>query len=566
MVDTLRISLAGITLDLVVPSSTHLREDSLWRVRRHYDPFLATCSLPATGVALDIGAGFGAFSLPFARRYPGWTIWCFEPGPEAFAALSENIARLGLTNVKAFNLAVADTGPATPALVEALVFRSDELTGLCSGQPYRRHQTLDGFYDARRQEAASFDTVQFPTLPAASLVALNPSLLKLIAPSAEQGILEALSQAGLRTLVGESWENLSPALLPDTVTQVWMPFARSRGLGLRRLNGYPQAQLDVVIAAHDAGSALRASLAALPPAPGVAVYVVLPSAMSAPALMRSDVTVLHAHRHGTSAAFNLGRRQSAGSHLAFLRAGDQPSSSCLGLLMQLGDLTGAEMVQGGGPEGPGWTDLPRETSFHLQGKGGAFLPSAQLIAEFAPVRARIWRRDFLDASKIWCPEHLADFAEHHLHFQALPRLPGVPVLPDAVVVPHPSGLLNDEALFLPEVFRLTIKQALTEGWRNLDPLIRGFAVCARAELHRLAPNVRESFLQALADVQIMAEKSLVSDRSRELEVAIPSVAERLASLRLTADNLLPGYGWGWQDAPSLHPSMQLQKRLWQNLS
>lgn len=562
MAEIQRISLAGVTLDLVTPSSTHLREDSQWRVRRHYDPFLATCSLAATGVALDIGAGFGAFALPFALRYPGWTIWCFEPAAEAFAALSENIARLRLSNVRAYNLAVAGMGAVTPALAEKLVTRSGDLVKLCPQQPYRRHRTLDGFHDARRQEAAAFDVVDFPTLPAAALAALRPDFVKLIAPFAEQGILEALGQAGLSTLVGESWETLASALLPPSVTRAWMPFAHAPGMGLRRQKESPRPRLDLVIEARDPEGALQASLDALSPDPSVELYVVLPPGRAAAPEMRADVTLLQADRPGSGAAFNLGRRRSKGSHLAFLRAGDLPAPGSLGLLMQLAELSGAEMVQGGGPEGPSWTNLPRETSFHLQGRGGAFFPGARLIAEFAPVRARIWRRDFLDASKLWCPEHLEDFAEHHLHFQAVPRLPDVPVLPDARVLPHPAGLLNDEAFYLPEVFRLAVKQTLVEGWRNPDPLIRGFAVSARLAVQRLVPILRESFLQALADVQILAEKSLGSDVPRELEMAIPGLAERMASVRAATDSLPGGYGWGWQDAPSLHPSMQIQKRLW----
>lgn len=564
MVETQRFSLAGVTLDLVTPASVHLREDSAWRSRRHYDPFLATCTLPAQGVALDIGAGFGTFALPFARRYPGWTLWCFEPGAEAFAALSENITRLGLINVRAFNVAVGGPGAVTPALSAALTAGSADLRALCPEQPYRRHRSLDGFHDARRQDSSLFEAIGFPTLPAAALVALQPDLVKLIAPFAEREILEALGHACPATLVGESWETLPPALLPDSVTQAWMPFALAQGLGLRRRKDARQAQLDVVIEASAADPALQGSLDALPPEPGVALHVVLPPGGNAPASMRADVTLLQADRPGTGAAFNLGRRRSTGSHLAFLRAGDRPASGSLGLLRQLAELSGAEMVQGGGPEGPGWTDLPRGTSFYLQGRGGAFLSGNRMLADFAPVRARIWRRDFLDARRLWCPEHLADFAEHHLHFQALPQLEDVPVLPDARILPHPAGLLQDEALYLPEVFRLAIKQVLVEGWRNPAPLIRGFAVSSRAIVQRLAPALRGSFLQALAETQVMAEKSLGADIPDALEATIPGLAERLAPVRAAIGSLPAGYGWGWQDAPALHPAMQLQKRLWQD--
>lgn len=85
-----------------------LEEDSRWRLREVYEPALAQWSLPASGQAVDLGAGFGAFALTFAMAFPGWRVTCLEPDETAFAALQANIDRLGLAGrVTAERLAVA---------------------------------------------------------------------------------------------------------------------------------------------------------------------------------------------------------------------------------------------------------------------------------------------------------------------------------------------------------------------------------------------------------------------------------------------------------------------------
>jgi len=122
--------------------------------------------------------------------------------------------------------------------------------------------------------------------------------------------------------------------------------------------------------------------------------------------------------------------------------------------------------------------------------------------------------------------------------------------------------LRDEALHLPEVFRLTIKQAIVNGWRALAPMLDGFALATRAAAPRLAPEVRPVFLQALSEVLVMAEKSVGSSLDRQVDQVFPELAERIATLRATAAGQPAGYAWGWLDAPTLHPSMLAQQRYW----
>ena len=96
----------GQSLSVFAPKIEFLRADSLWRLRHIYQPALATQTLATQGVAVDIGAGFGTFALPFAMAYPGWRVFCFEPDPVAFAFLQRNIHDLSLPQITALPFAV----------------------------------------------------------------------------------------------------------------------------------------------------------------------------------------------------------------------------------------------------------------------------------------------------------------------------------------------------------------------------------------------------------------------------------------------------------------------------
>jgi FkbM family methyltransferase len=68
--------------------------------------------LPRTisGVAIDIGANIGAFTLDMAWRHPSLTMHAYEPDPETCDQLRENIAANGLAGrVRIWNEAIAGT-------------------------------------------------------------------------------------------------------------------------------------------------------------------------------------------------------------------------------------------------------------------------------------------------------------------------------------------------------------------------------------------------------------------------------------------------------------------------
>lgn len=57
-------------------------------------------------IIVDVGAGFGDFSIMIAKKYPSINIFAFEPEPSYFALLQKNIVLNKVNNVHAMKMAV----------------------------------------------------------------------------------------------------------------------------------------------------------------------------------------------------------------------------------------------------------------------------------------------------------------------------------------------------------------------------------------------------------------------------------------------------------------------------
>ena len=56
---------------------------------------------PATGDLLDLGCGWGPIAISLALRAPDATVWAVDVNERALDLVRRNVARLGLTNVRA---------------------------------------------------------------------------------------------------------------------------------------------------------------------------------------------------------------------------------------------------------------------------------------------------------------------------------------------------------------------------------------------------------------------------------------------------------------------------------
>jgi len=214
---TIKFRAFGKFFSLKTVSEPFSTDDSLWRLREIYEPFLATTSLPRTGTSIDIGAGFGCFSLPFASIFPDWKIWCFEPNIDFFMLLCENIEALGLTNIVAINTAVGEARCDISHALQSSIF-TENAKAIRRASPqitYYCHTEKSGFLQSRidPQYLALFDPISVPEVPANALIPLKADFLKLTAPQNETGILETLACNPVSHIVGESWSYIPSNLV-----------------------------------------------------------------------------------------------------------------------------------------------------------------------------------------------------------------------------------------------------------------------------------------------------------------------------------------------------------------
>jgi len=98
---------------------------------------------------LDIGANVGYFSLLFSKKYPKAEIFSFEPFPNTYKRLTDNITNNDIKNIKPFPFAVSDFNGTAD-------FFSFEWAG-CNTMIDRKFD--DGHYDKTTVNVLAFDDI-----------------------------------------------------------------------------------------------------------------------------------------------------------------------------------------------------------------------------------------------------------------------------------------------------------------------------------------------------------------------------------------------------------------------
>ena len=543
--DQIELHAFGQTISVFAPKIDFLRADSLWRLRHIYQRALSTQSLAKEGVALDIGAGFGVFAVPFALACPGWQIFCFEPDPTAFSYLQKNIDDLALSQIIALPFAVGHTKEDAPSDAKAVCAalkrlqydteaKLDRLTALLPLRNHSKSLIHNGYLERGHNTSAEFSFVKVPTLAAGMLEVLSPTLLKIIAPKAEVEILTDLSQSKIDHVIGESWRHIPTSILqaPSAgLRQTWIPRAGQSQFGLRRsldISGQ-SLHLDVIVAIPSDGDVNFSWIADLLSDPSMEIRVLVvgdeatePAKLALQTCSRSDPRVRFFHRPnaGQGSSWNFGRLQSSATHIAFVDAQSRPGQSFFQGLLELARQTGAEVVQGPfyGLEGEDPFQIPfgvtpqethaalkprfeiADTTYHRMG-------NFALISEPPTIWRRVYRRDFLDNRRIWFPEHLASMGEFVFQTLTLSAIPDVPTL-DGVIFGHapskPAG--QDMACCIIESFRILLNRAGGEGWNELSPLFQTFAFQLNNSVAHLDAQDQPAFLKSAAELWAYAHK------------------------------------------------------------
>jgi FkbM family methyltransferase len=83
--------------------------DAVWRMEHDY--YLTRVASFRNGdTVIDVGAHVGVLSIALAKKFPFVTVYALEPDPLNYASLQQNIARNGVRNVTALQMAVSEDG------------------------------------------------------------------------------------------------------------------------------------------------------------------------------------------------------------------------------------------------------------------------------------------------------------------------------------------------------------------------------------------------------------------------------------------------------------------------
>ncbi len=111
-------------------------------------------------IILDIGAGLGDFSVHAAKRHPGSLVFAYEPFPESFALLQENVKLNGLDSVRMFPNAVGSVASSQMVLYAvgaAVQHRTAATVGAASATSVTvASVTLDQIFEEQRLSRCDF--------------------------------------------------------------------------------------------------------------------------------------------------------------------------------------------------------------------------------------------------------------------------------------------------------------------------------------------------------------------------------------------------------------------------
>lgn len=151
------------------------------------DYFSNGIALSPGDTVIDIGANFGAFAVEASRRVgPTGKVYCFEPNPDTFRRLQDNIQRNACSNVSLYNEAVSDRD----GQIEFYVYDKSAYSSL--------YESVDARQGGWR------DKIVVPTRALSSVISEIPArvdLLKVDCEGAEHAMFETADRADLRSVV-----------------------------------------------------------------------------------------------------------------------------------------------------------------------------------------------------------------------------------------------------------------------------------------------------------------------------------------------------------------------------
>lgn len=527
--------------------------DSIEHHRVQYETYLGATSLPERGVALDIGAGTGVFAIPFAKAFPNWAVWCFEPDPEKFELLEENTTAHKISNIHPCCAAIGGQNTDNLKKLSTLLGEGDleKALSLCPEVPLPGVASMSDNGADSPEETGKSDLAMVPQIPVEALIALKPTLLKLRAPNAEELILEGLKEAELDHIMGTLDAPVPSRLIfGDDIKgkrHANLPLTTEGGLALRRAQDLNELRpgLDVVVAMYNARDYILECVNGIISNTSSDIHAVVVDDGSTDGggdlveeTYRNNprVRVLRKPNGGCASARNYGRMHSNTSHIAFVDADDVIDAEMFPQLMELARYTGAETVQAAfdllhmDADGSLHTEESYEQSpeFTNQFKRNPFgqsefcvIPSTSLMVGQPTIWRRVYRRDFLNSRDIWFPEHIRAFDDQIFQMLSLFYAATVPAIDNVRYHyrQHPGQDIKqgDERFFYSlEMFRIMVKRGIREGWNNFSALLTSYVNTVNWIHGELRQDLKPTFLKSAALLWVLMQKTLGSKEFESL--------------------------------------------------
>jgi len=177
--------------------SDEIRKNGVWN-----SASLEMCNLvlkkSSPGRVLDIGAGFGAFSIPLALQHPSFIYTAFEPLPVIHMQLNANVLLNSLENVRTYQYALSDK----EELLDAPILDVQSSSNHGSYSFDQHVNNMRGMVPFHKSDVYQFRTVD-------SFRFANVKLVKVSTPGMELKVLQGMHQTlvnnGFPPVLFESW-------------------------------------------------------------------------------------------------------------------------------------------------------------------------------------------------------------------------------------------------------------------------------------------------------------------------------------------------------------------------
>ena len=319
-------------------------QDLQWQLENNYLSY-ARAHIAPNEVILDIGAGFGMYSLLFSRLYPNNQIIAFEPDPVLFNLLEKNI-KINKIN----NILPLQTLP-YPEQKNIDVFRSVDAI-------HKRGSTPTIFADGEEFVINNCKTTPIDNLRSKILGEI--ALAKITFPGEEIKILQSLKEINpVRYLIGEA----ASASMEDTITLIsrhsakhfcWRYIDNFEKISFGR--GFGNLFLSVVVPVYNVEKYLGKCLDSILATKLSSVEFILvddgstdnsPQILEKYADKDNRVKIVRQKNSGCASARNTGLYLAKGEYVGFVDSDDWVDENFFDKLSELALTTGADVIQGG---------------------------------------------------------------------------------------------------------------------------------------------------------------------------------------------------------------------------